>query len=51
MSDTNNGTFNSIPFARLGSGERIMLLFYGGPGNGIPRGFLLNFIISGLRFS
>lgn len=50
MSDTNNGTFkNSIPFARLGSGERIMLLFYGGPGNGIPRGFLLNLIISGLK--
>jgi len=50
MSDTIYGTFkNSIPFARLGSGEKIMLLFYGGPGNGIPRGFGLDFIISGLK--
>lgn len=50
MSETVYGTFkNGIPFAKLGSGEKIMLLFYGGPGNGIPRGFGLVFIVSGLK--
>jgi pimeloyl-ACP methyl ester carboxylesterase len=50
MANTNYGTFgNGTPFARLGSGEKVMLLFYGGPGNGIPRGFGLDFIISGLK--
>lgn len=44
------GTFrNSIPFAQVGSGKKVMLLFLGGPGNGIPRGFSFSFMLTGLK--
>ncbi len=50
MANTSYGIFkNSIPFARVGSGKKIMLLFLGGPGNGIPRGLSFSFMLSGLK--
>jgi pimeloyl-ACP methyl ester carboxylesterase len=50
MANTHYGIFkNKIPFARAGSGKKIMLLFLGGPGNGIPRGFGFSYMISGLK--
>lgn len=50
MAKTIYGIFkNSIPYAKLGSGKKNMLLFIGGPGNGIPRGMGLSIMISGLK--
>jgi pimeloyl-ACP methyl ester carboxylesterase len=37
---------NRIPYARWGRGEKIMLIFSGGPGNTIPRGMGLHFMTS-----
>ena len=46
----NSGTFkNGIPFARLGKGQKTMLVFFGGPGNMVPTGFSLQFFVSGLK--
>lgn len=50
MTNTQYGIFkNTIPYARVGTGGKTMLLFIGGPGNGIPRGFGFSTIISGLK--
>ena len=50
MADVQYGIFkNGIPFARTGSGKKILLFFLGGPGNGIPRGFAFSFMIAGLK--
>ncbi|MDK2980005.1 MAG: hypothetical protein PWQ55_352 [Chloroflexota bacterium] len=50
MANTRYGIFkNSIPFARVGTGEKTLLLFIGGPGNGIPRGFGFSYMISSLK--
>ena len=50
MANTQYGIFkNKIPFARAGSGKKNMLLFLGGPGNGIPRGFSFSYMLSGLK--
>ena len=35
---------NQIPYAQWGRGEKIMLIFSGGPGNTIPRGWGLRFM-------
>ena len=45
-----NGTFrNGIPYARFGTGPKIMLFFAGGPGNLVPRGFGASGFIRGMR--
>lgn len=52
MPDTNPsyGTFrNTIPYARVGSGKKTMLMFSGGPGNGLPAGFGLRFFTGSLK--
>ncbi|NMC47575.1 MAG: alpha/beta hydrolase [Chloroflexi bacterium] len=50
MAKTTYGIFkNSIPYARVGSGKKTLLLFIGGPGNGIPRGLGFSVMISGLK--
>lgn len=50
MANIQYGIFkNSIPYARVEGGEKTLLLFVGGPGNGIPKGFTFSFVISGLK--
>lgn len=40
---------NSIPYARFGKGDKILLLLSGGPGNEVPKGFILNSMVKGLN--
>lgn len=40
---------NSIPYARFGQGEKILLLLFGGPGNEVPKGYIFNTMIKGLN--
>lgn len=40
---------NSIPYARFGEGDKILLLLFGGPGNEVPKGFLFNIMAKGLK--
>ena len=35
---------NGIPYAKYGKGKKDILLFFGGPGNTLPKGFSFNFI-------
>ena len=42
-------TGNNIPFARFGHGGKTLLLWSGGPGNNIPRGFGFDRFSQGLR--
>ncbi len=50
MAKTTYGIFkNSIPYARVEGGKKNMLLFIGGPGNGIPHGMGFSVMISGLK--
>lgn len=35
---------NSMPYAKYGKGKKDMLLFFGGPGNTLPKRFSFNFI-------
>ncbi len=50
MAKTIYGIFkNSIPYAKVGSGKKTLLLFIGGPGNGIPRGLAFSIMIAGLK--
>ncbi len=45
-----HGVFeNGIPYARMGAGERELLVFFGGPGNIIPQGLGLRAFSAGLR--
>jgi len=39
---------NSIPYARFGEGDKILLLLSGGPGNEVPKGFIFNSMVKGL---
>jgi len=39
---------NSIPYARFGEGDKILLLLFGGPGNEVPKGFIFNIMAKGL---
>ncbi|MHA1689209.1 MAG: alpha/beta fold hydrolase [Promethearchaeota archaeon] len=44
------GTFkNGIPFVRYGNGKKILLVWWGGPGNDVPKGFIFNSIRNGLK--
>lgn len=38
---------NSIPYARFGEGDKILLLLFGGPGNEVPKGFIFNIMAKG----
>ena len=50
MAKTIYGIFkNSIPYAKVGSGKKTLLLFIGGPGNGIPRGLAFSIMVAGLK--
>ncbi len=40
---------NSIPYARFGEGDKILLLLFGGPGNEVPKGFIFNTLLKGLN--
>ena len=47
--DVDYGEFtNGMKFAKLGTGKKTLLLFLGGPGNTIPKGFILNLSIKPL---
>jgi pimeloyl-ACP methyl ester carboxylesterase len=49
MAATQYGIFrNTIPYAKQGTGKKVMLFFIGGPGNGIPRGLGFSIMMSGL---
>jgi pimeloyl-ACP methyl ester carboxylesterase len=44
------GSFGGlIPYARWGSGERVMVVFAGGPGNSIPRGMGFSLMAKGFN--
>lgn len=46
----NYGTFkNGIPYARSGEGEKDLVVFYGGPGNNLPRGAGSGMVTRGLH--
>ena len=40
---------NSIPYARFGEGDKILLLLSGGPGNEVSKGFIFNIMVKGLN--
>jgi pimeloyl-ACP methyl ester carboxylesterase len=40
---------NGIPYARYGEGKKSMLVFFGGPGNELPKGLIFNFFKKGLE--
>jgi pimeloyl-ACP methyl ester carboxylesterase len=50
MPTPTHGVFkNNIPYARTGAGSKTLLMFSGGPGNGLPGGFGLSMYTGGLK--
>ena len=48
--ETERGVFdNGIPYVRFGKGEKILLVFSGGPGNDVPSGLMLRMFTNGLK--